>query len=103
MAKKVLIARIIPSLAEELLTKAGFDVTVWRGDIPMTQPQLIERAKLVDALLSLGSNKLDKHFFDECSHLDVIAQYAVGFDNIDVNEATSKGIPVGNTPDVLNE
>jgi glyoxylate reductase len=103
MAKKVLIARIIPSLAEELLTKAGFDVTVWRGDIPMTQPQLIERAKLVDALLSLGSNKLDKHFFDECSHLDVIAQYAVGFDNIDVNEATSKGIPVGNTPFVLNE
>ncbi len=103
MAKKVLITRIIPSLAYELLTQAGFDVTVWEGNSPMTQSQLIERAKSVDALLSLGSNKLDKHFFDECSHLEVIAQFAVGFDNIDVKEATNKGIPVGNTPYVLNE
>ncbi len=103
MAKKVLITRIIPSLAYELLTQAGFDVTVWKGSIPMTQSQLIEGAKSVDALLSLGSNKLDKYFFDECSHLDIIAQFAVGFDNIDVKEATSKGIPVGNTPYVLNE
>src|SRR6478609_10416620 len=101
MAKKVLITRIIPSLAEELLTKAGFDVTVWEGS-PMTQSQLIERAKSVNALLSLGSNKLDKHFFNECSHLDVIAQFAVGFDNIDVTAASSKGIPVSNTPTVLN-
>jgi len=103
MAKKVLITRIIPSIAKELLTKAGFDVTVWDGNSPMTQSQLIEGAKSVDALLSLGSNKLDKHFFNECSHLEVIAQFAVGFDNIDVKEATSKGIPVGNTPNVLNE
>jgi glyoxylate reductase len=103
MAKKVLITRIIPSLAYELLTQAGFDVTVWEGSSPMTQSQLIEGAKSVDALLSLGSNKLDKYFFDECSHLDIIAQFAVGFDNIDVKEATSKGIPVGNTPYVLNE
>jgi glyoxylate reductase len=103
MAKKVLITRIIPSLAYELLTKAGFDVTVWEGDGPMTQPQLIEKAKSVDALLSLGADKLDKHFFNECSHLEVIAQFAVGFDNIDVKEATNKGIPIGNTPNVLNE
>lgn len=102
MAKKVLITRIIPSIAHELLTKAGFDVTVWEGS-PMTQSQLIEHAKSVNALLSLGSNKLDKQFFNECSHLDVIAQFAVGFDNIDVKEATSKGIPVSNTPFVLNE
>jgi len=103
MAKKVLITRVIPSLAQESLIKAGFDVTVWEGNLPMTQSQLIERAKSMDALLSLGSNKLDKHFFNECGHLEVIAQYAVGFDNIDVKEATSKGIPVGNTPYVLNE
>ena len=103
MAKKVLITRIIPSLAQELLTKAGFDVAVWDGNGPMTQSQLIERAKLADAVVSLGADKLDKHFFYECSHLEVIAQYAVGFDNIDVKEATRKGIPVGNTPYVLNE
>ena len=102
MAKKVLITRIIPSVARELLTNAGFEVTVWEGS-PMTQSQLIEHTKSVNALLSLGSNKLDKHFFNECAHLDVIAQFAVGFDNIDVKEATNKRIPVSNTPDVLNE
>lgn len=103
MAKKVLITRIIPSLAYEMLNQAGFDVSVWEGDGPMNQPQLIERANTVNALLSLGADKLDQHFFNECSHLDVIAQYSVGFDNIDVNAATGKGIPVGNTPYVLNE
>jgi glyoxylate reductase len=103
MSKKVLITRIIPNLAYDLLIKAGFEVTVWDGDRPMTQPQLIERAKKVNALLSLGADKIDSHFFSHCSHLDIVAQYAVGYDNIDVAEATRRGIPVGNTPDVLSD
>lgn len=103
MSKRVLITRIIPRLAYDLLTKAGFEVTVWEGEGPMTQPQLIERAKSVDALLSLGADKIDSYFFSQCSHLDIVAQYAVGYDNIDVAEATRRGIPVGNTPDVLSD
>jgi len=103
MPKKVLITRIIPRLASDLLTRAGFDVTVWNGDGPMTQPQLIERAKNVDALLSLGADKIDEHFFNECSHLDIVAQFAVGYDNIDVAAATRRKIPIGNTPDVLSD
>jgi glyoxylate reductase len=69
----------------------------------MTQPQLIERTKQVNALISLGADKLDKYFFSQCSHLDIIAQFAVGYDNIDVAEATRLRIPVGNTPDVLSD
>ena len=103
MPKKVLITRIIPGKAHELLTQAGFDVSVWEGNGPMTQPQLIERAKQVNALVSLGADKLDKHFFSACSHLDVIAQFAVGYDNTDVMEATRVNIPVSNTPDVLSD
>ncbi len=103
MPKKVLITRIIPSIAYDSLTKAGFDVTVWQQGTPMNQNQLIEETKKVDALLSLGSNKLNKEFFEECSHLDIIAQFAVGYDNIDVAEATRLKIPVGNTPEVLSE
>ena len=103
MAKKVLITRIIPSLAKEMLTEAGFEVSVWEGDGPMTQPELISRCGEADALLSLGADKLDQHFFSQCSHLGIIAQFAVGYDNIDVPEATRLGIPVGNTPDVLSE
>jgi glyoxylate reductase len=102
MSKKVLITRVIPSLAKDLLGNAGFEVTVWEGDGPMTQPQLIERAKNVNALLSLGADKINSHFFSQCSHLDIISQFAVGYDNIDVAEATRRGIPVGHTPDVLS-
>ncbi len=103
MPKKILITRVIPNIAYELLTEAGFEVIVWQGDEPMNQRKLIEQAKSVNALLSLGSNNLNQIFFDECAHLDVIAQFAVGYDNIDVTAATDAGIPVSNTPDVLSE
>ncbi len=103
MAKKVLISRLIPSLAKEMLTQAGFEVSVWEGSGPMTQTELITRCKEVNALLSLGADTLDKTFFSQCNHLDIVAQFAVGYDNIDVPEATKLGIPVGNTPDVLSE
>ena len=103
MSKKVLITRIIPAKAYDMLTQAGFEVIVWEGSGPMTQPQLLERAKEANALISLGADKLDKHFFSQCSHLEAIAQFAVGYDNIDVNEATRMKIPVSNTPDVLSD
>ena len=49
------------------------------------------------------SDKIDKFFFSECPHLDIISQYAVGYDNIDISEANRLGIPVGFTPDVLTD
>lgn len=103
MSKKVLIARVIPSVAEDLLKQAGFTVSVWKGDQVMTKDELIEYARKVDALLSLGSNKLDRSFFETCKHLEIVSQFAVGFDNIDVAAATEFKIPVCNTPDVLSE
>lgn len=102
MRKKVLITRIIPDIAYNMLTEAGFDVTVWEGE-PMTSEELIRESKKVNALLSLGANKINKAFLGQCNHLDVIAQFAVGYDNIDVTEATRLGIPVSNTPDVLSD
>jgi glyoxylate reductase len=101
--KKVLITRIIPGIAKTMLTGAGLEVTECGAEGPMTQPELIEQAKKVNALISLGADKLDKHFFSTCAHLDIVAQFAVGYDNIDVEEATRAGIPVSNTPDVLSE
>jgi glyoxylate reductase len=100
--KKVLITRIIPNIAYKMLIEAGLDVTVWEGE-PMTSEELIRESKKVNALLSLGANKINKTFLSQCNHLDVIAQFAVGYDNIDVIEATRLGIPVSNTPDVLSD
>lgn len=49
-------------MAEQLLQQAGFTVTVWQDDRAMTKDELIEQARKVDILLSLGSNKLDRAF-----------------------------------------
>ncbi len=100
---KVLISRIYPETGIELLRKEGFNITAWQEDRPMTQPELIKAARENNALLCTMTEKIDKHFLNECSHLDIISQFAVGFDNIDISEATRLGIPVGFTPDVLSE
>ncbi|MBN2591187.1 MAG: D-glycerate dehydrogenase [Sedimentisphaerales bacterium] len=100
---KVLLARILPDTGAELLRAAGFSVTTWNEDRPMSQEELIENTKKHNALFCTITEKLDKRFFSKCSHLDIISQFAVGYDNIDVEEATRLGIPIGHTPDVLSE
>lgn len=101
--KKILITRLFPEIGAQLLKEAGFIVTTWEKDRPMTQDELIDNAKGHDALFCALSDKIDKRFLSECSHLDIISQFAVGYDNIDIQEATRLGIPVGYTPDALSE
>ncbi len=100
---KIFVSRDIPAQGIDLLRAEGFEVTVWQVDRPLTQPELIENVKQHDALLCMFSDKIDNKFLNECKHLKVIAQYAVGYDNVDVPEATRLRIPIGNTPDVLSE
>jgi glyoxylate reductase len=102
-AIKVLVSRIYPEIGIELMRKEGYNVTAWKTDRPMTQQELIEAAGKNNALLCTMTEKIDKFFLNKCKHLDIISQYAVGFDNIDIAEATRLGIPVGFTPDVLSE
>lgn len=100
---RVLVTRQLPSIAVELLKSDGFAVTAWDRDLPMTQDELIELAKNHDALLCSLTDKIDPRFLAECSHLKVISQFGVGYDNINIPEATRLKIPVGNTPDVLTD
>ncbi len=99
---KVFISRDLPEIALESLKKEGFAVTSWPHDWPMTQPELIQEAKKVNALLCTVSSKIDKSFLNECNHLEIISQFGAGYDNIDVSEATRLGIPIGNTPGVTS-
>lgn len=101
--KKVLLSRIFPEIGIELLRGAGFLVTAWNEDRPMTPEELIEHAKQHDALFCTMTDKIDRKFLRECPHLKIISQFAVGYDNIDIQEATRLGIPVAYTPDVLSE
>ena len=100
---KVLLSRQFPERGIEMMRKEGFNLTVWEEDRPMTQKELIEKARSHNALLCTLSEKIDKIFLDECGHLDIISQFGVGYDNIDVDQATRQGIPVGNTPGVLSD
>ena len=99
---KVFITRLIPEAGIQILKNAGIEFDQWaeRKDVP--QQELIEICEDYDALISVGQDNIDKKFLHACRHLKVIAQMAVGFDNIDIPEATRLKIPIGNTPGVLS-
>ncbi|HLD91936.1 MAG TPA: D-glycerate dehydrogenase [Patescibacteria group bacterium] len=94
---KIFVTRKIPGNLEPL--KSGNEVTVSEFDRPLTPEELIERGKEVDALLSLLTDKIDGEVMDAIGpQLKIISNYAVGFDNINIDEATDRGIVVCNTP-----
>lgn len=99
---KVFISLNIPEKGIDLLKLKGFQVEVWRSDIPITQEALVAKAQEVHALITSSKNKLNAAFLQACAHLDVISQFAAGFDNIDIPEATRLGIPIGNTPNAVS-
>ncbi|MCK9345008.1 MAG: D-glycerate dehydrogenase [Candidatus Pacebacteria bacterium] len=104
MAKKIFITRRIPAKAEEMLRAQGYEVTVSEKDGVLTRDEL--KAVLVaseyDAVASLLTDTLDAEIIAAMpASVKIIANYAVGYNNIDVAAAQAKGIVVTNTPDVL--
>ncbi|MEM3833540.1 MAG: glyoxylate reductase [Thermoprotei archaeon] len=80
-----------------------YDVEVWDHYQAPSYSTLLSKAKNIDALVTLLSDKVDCNLLQSAKQLRIIAQYAVGFDNIDVECATKLGIYVTNTPGVLTE
>lgn len=100
---KVFVTRRIPQPGLDILEKVA-EVDVWEGELPPPYETIIERGRGAQGLLTLLSDRIDGALMDAIGpQLKVIAQYAVGFDNIDAAAATARGIPVGNTPGVLTE
>lgn len=85
-----------------MLDDAGIEYTVWKEKPILDRGQAIQFCKGHDAFLSAGQAGMDADFFKQCKHLKVVALHSVGFDGIDIGAATQEGIPVGNTPNVLN-
>jgi len=100
---KIFITREIPEAGILLLKKKGFEVSVYKKNKPISKNELIKFVKNCDGLISLLTDKIDKKVIDSMKNCKVIANYAVGFNNIDVDYAKSKGIVVTNTPDVLTD
>ena len=99
---KVFITRAIPENGIELL-REHFQVEVWEDEHEIPKEVLLEKVREVDALVTMLSERIDKEIFDAAPKLRIVANYAVGYDNIDVEEATRRGIYVTNTPDVLTD
>lgn len=100
---KVVITGNVPSIAEEMLKENGISVKKIKGDRTLTSKELIKEAKDADGLITLLSDKITKEVIDDLKKCKVIANYAVGYNNIDVKAASEKGIAVCNTPDVLTD
>ncbi|MGM0409870.1 MAG: 2-hydroxyacid dehydrogenase [Bacillota bacterium] len=98
----VYLSREIPDRGLEILDEF-FEIKMNDKGRKLSKKELIEEAKEADALLTLLSDKVDKEVMSELENLKVIANYAVGYNNIDLKEATKRGIIVTNTPDVLTE
>jgi glyoxylate reductase len=97
---KIYVTRLIPKEGLEILTKIG-DVSIWEGNMPVPREVLEKEVIKADALISLVTDPIDAELMDMAPNLKVIANYAVGYDNIDVFAAAQRGITVTNTPDVL--
>ncbi len=100
---KVFITREIPEKAAELLKNKNIDVKIYRGDKPIPYELLKKEVRDADGVLSLLTDKFDKEMIDAMTRCRIIANYAVGYNNIDVSYANSRGITVTNTPDVLTD
>jgi glyoxylate reductase len=88
-----------------MLTRAGHIVVISEKEGCLTNEELLESIDIIkpEAVISLLTNKLDKETLENMPSVKIIANYAVGFDNIDVAAAKEKGITVTNTPGVLTD
>jgi glyoxylate reductase len=102
MKPKVYVTRIIPEKGLEILREAA-DVKVWQDELPPPREVLLKEVEDVDGLVSLLTDKIDAELFDRAKKLKIVSNYAVGFDNIDLDEAIKRGIMATNTPGVLTE
>ncbi|MFZ5853808.1 MAG: 2-hydroxyacid dehydrogenase [Chloroflexota bacterium] len=100
---RVFVSRRIPDEGLRPILEAC-DATVWPDELPPPRDELLRAVAGCDGILTLLTDRVDAELLDRAGpQLKVISNYAVGFDNIDVPEATRRGIPVGNTPGVLTE
>ncbi|MGK6353210.1 2-hydroxyacid dehydrogenase [Parapedobacter sp. DT-150] len=99
----IFITRAVPEIIKQALTDHGYTLSEWTAKRDLSPDELIQHTLDSDALFSVGGNRIDKHFLKACSHLRVIAVCSVGYDHVDVAEATMLGIPIGNTPGVLSK
>jgi glyoxylate reductase len=105
MHGKIFVTRRIRDAGLDLLREAGVELRIWPGpeDARPSREEVLEGARWADVLLSLLTEPIDREVMAANPRLRGVANFAVGFDNIDVPVATKLGVPVSNTPGVLTD
>ena len=103
--KRVFITRRIPDVATPILRAAGATITIGQSDEEkgLSSQEILDGVRGTDVLLSLLTEPITRDVLAANPRLLGVANYAVGFNNVDVAAATELGIPVSNTPGVLTD
>lgn len=98
--KKIYITRQIPNIGLKLLKDKGYEVDVNPKDRPLSQSELIKilKRKQYDAVLTLLTDQIDVKVMDASPSAKIYANYAIGFNNFDIEAAKSRGVILTNTP-----
>jgi len=103
MKASVLVTRQIPQPAIDLLKKNIDEVDVFQENRDLTADEMLAKIKKQNAALTMLTDTIDSYLLENAENLKIIANYAVGYNNIDLETATKKGIFVTNTPGVLTD
>jgi glyoxylate reductase len=98
--KTIFITRQISDKGVQMLKDKGYDITIGKSKTPPTQKELVKelKKKNYDVVVSLLTDKINSAIFDATPSTKLFANYSVGFDNVDLAEATKRGITITNTP-----
>ncbi len=100
---KIFVTRKIPNPGLDFLLKQGYKLEINKYNRVLTKKEIIKGLENKDGLISLLTDNIDKDIILSETKLKMIANYAVGYDNIDIKTATENKILVSNTPDVLTD
>jgi len=103
MPWKVIITHKIPEAGFDILRENGLQIEILSSEYINSYRLLADQIGHADALLCLLTDTIDSHLIDRAANLKIIANYAVGYNNIDITSCNRRGIAVSNTPGVLTE
>ena len=97
---RVFVTRRVAAEALALVSRET-DMELWAGDEPPPRSVMLEEARRSDGLLTMLTDRIDAELLDTAPKLHVVSNMAVGYDNVQVPEATKRGVLIGTTPGVL--
>lgn len=101
---RVVVTGKVPRPALDILRRAGHEVEAWESEDQQSREQLLEQVRGADALVTLLTEQVDGELLDAAGdQLKVVANVAVGYNNIDVEACRERGVVATNTPGVLTD